>query len=159
MHLNGDTKENSNKTNHSISELFEKTNFLFNFPKKFKNSQSYLSKYQKKKKIKGDFSSNDPKLPSKQKINVKKDEIKVPVSERVKIEQSSPRNQSEKKKSYLNRFLEEISKQEKLNKEIVMKNNQKHKMNTRLVDTNLKFQKRCPFECSDSSRPVDRRFF
>lgn len=140
-HINGDTKENSKKNNHSISELFEKTNYLFNFPKKIKNGQSYLSKYRKKKKIQDNFSSDNAKLASKHKIQVQVDK-KVPASERGNPSKTPPREHSSNQKTYLNRFLEEMSKQERLNKEMVMKNNQKHQMNDRLVDTNLKFQKR-----------------
>lgn len=146
LHLNGDRKEN-NKNTHNVNDLFNGTNYLSNFPKKKNNiNETYLSRYQKKKKVKNLYNSENTSVKT-----FKNTEIlngKVVESERVKLTQNeSVKSKEETKsyeKSYLSRFLEEKTKQEKETKEEVLKqmNPQKHKMNSKLLGVNLKFQKK-----------------
>jgi hypothetical protein len=125
--LRGVVKEKKDPKHHDISEILTQSNYLSNFPKK--KLKNHIQSY---------YTNENSKLNLNQQVKNPFKKAKISDSSAVKDKSPSPK----KKKSFLTQFLQENTKQEKLNKEMIMKDNQKHEMNNRVVKLNLKFQKK-----------------
>lgn len=144
-HLNGDGAGEPGGARRGVAELFDQRNSFFPFPKKQRHWQSGVSEGGENAFPRNFYWSENPRARLKRGARKPEGPAQSQPSAGKPRSGRSPGSEAPapKKETYLNKFLEAVSKQERLNKELVRKNNQKHQMNDRLVDTNLKCQRRC----------------